>query len=153
MNAATPVKTFIAGALLALLVAGCSENDQLSPAGPGPTSPSTLARAAVGISLGSGRIEARLRASSADPLSSGHATWERRPDRVKFSTEVEDVTTSGAHEIRVNRRTLGFVTVTQGFGDLNLDSRRGDKVPLMRSGDLIEVFNPDKVLILSGSLR
>jgi hypothetical protein len=152
MNTTALVKPFITGALLALFAAGCSEKDQVSPAGPGPSAGNTVAKA-VDIPVGSGRIEARLHASSADPLASGHATWERRPDRVKFSTEVEDVSTSGAHEVRVNRRTVGFVTVNQGFGDLNLDSRRGDKVPQMQSGDQVDVYNPAGTLILSGTMR
>jgi hypothetical protein len=114
-NTIAPARIFVTGALLALFIAGCGENDSPAPAGPGPFA--ALAKEADIGPASSGSIEVRLHASAADPLASGHATWERRPDRVKFSVEVEDVATSGPHEVRINRRTVGCCGIgTSGMG-------------------------------------
>jgi hypothetical protein len=98
------------------------------------------------------RLEGRLTATAADPLASGTAKWESRPDRITFSCEVEDVTTTGDHEVRVNGVTVGFVNVVAGFGDLNMDSRNGDAVPTMNAGDRVQVRNPSGRVILRGTL-
>ncbi len=118
------------------------------------------------------KLEIRLDATDADPLASGKTKWEERLnedesiERQRTSTEVEDVSTTGAHEVRVSRDTTAdgnfdtvissgemFVEVDAlGFGDLNLDSRDGDSVPVLQDGDLVEVLDPDSNLILSGTL-
>ena len=99
------------------------------------------------------KLRVRLTATDADPLASGSAKWEMRPDRVRFSTEVEDV--ASADEIRVvaGGNDMGTLAIVGGFADLNLDSRDGDTVPVLSLGDLVEVFNTNgNVLILSGNL-
>jgi hypothetical protein len=120
---------------------------------PVATENSSLSKAATTLPASGteeARLEAELRATQSDPLASGTAKWEIRPDRVKFSTEVEDVTTSGNHEVRVNGAVIGSVNVVAGFGDLNLDSRDGDTVPTMNAGDLVQVRNPSGRVILRG---
>ncbi|MBM3942109.1 MAG: hypothetical protein FJ316_04135 [SAR202 cluster bacterium] len=99
------------------------------------------------------RLEARLAATSADPLASGKASFEQRPDRVRFSTQVEDVATAGPLSVKVNGSAIGTINLGAGLGDLNLDSRRGQTVPVMNAGDTVQVYNAANVLILSGTLQ
>ncbi len=103
------------------------------------------------------RLEGRLSATDADPLASGKAKFESRldRDRSRFSTEVEDVSVDGDGEVVVSRDGVELlratIMLTNGFGDLNLDSRRDD-IPAMLAGDLVEVLNADGVLLLSAAL-
>ena len=104
------------------------------------------------------RLEARLQATAADPLASGTAKFERRDNgRRKFSTEVEDVSVDGTGQVRVYRNGQAYfsapIQITNGFGDLNLDTLNGQQVPGMRAGDGVGVFNADGVLILRGRLQ
>lgn len=141
---------------VSMLVIGCSESSPVTaPVGDIsaialPTAPQD---ADVATSSRGSLLNGALLSTSADPLASGNAKWERRADRMKFSAEVEDVRTSGAHEVRINGKRAGDVRVAGGIGDLNLDTRSGHRVPEMRSGDLVEVFNPAGLLILKGTVR
>jgi hypothetical protein len=117
------------------------------------------------------KAEIRLQSNSIDPLASGKAKSEQRtsPTRIRFSVEVEDVSTAGAHSVRITRCTSAPVPVcteianspvsvtvdTLGFGDLEMntqDSPLGTLIPEALAGDLVEVLNPDNVVILSGTL-
>ncbi|WP_457652693.1 hypothetical protein [Rhodocaloribacter sp.] len=118
-----------------------------------------LAQAPVHVSGNDNRVrlEVGLNATDADPLASGKAKFESRTDRdrSRFSTEVEDVSLDGDGEVVVSRDGVevlrATIMIANGFGDLNMDSRRDD-VPAMLEGDLVEVFNADGVLILSATL-
>ena len=109
------------------------------------------------------KLIAELTATNADPLASGKTKWEERFDagvleRRRTSTEVEDVATTGNHEVRVTRSGSPIATMTVsvdalGFGDLNLDSRDGDTVEVLAAGDLVEVLNPNSDVILTGTLQ
>ncbi len=136
-----------------------------------------LLAAAIGLAvvfgpLGAGagttnrtKLEARLHSTCTDPLASGKTKWEQRfevnettLERQRTSTEVEDVSTIGAHEILLNGVSTTPATFVEvdalGFGDLNLDSRDGDDVLdiNMAIGDSIEVLNPDGIVILVGEI-
>jgi len=116
----------------------------------------------AGGSTPSVKAEIRLQSTSDDPLASGKAKSEQRTGRTRFSIEVEDVSTDGAHSIRITRSATPIanspvsVTVdTLGFGDLEMntqDSPPGTLIPEAVAGDLVEVLNPDNVVILSGTL-
>jgi len=60
------------------------------------------------------------------------------------------VRTSGEHKVVVNGDAVGAVKVDGGSGDLNLDSRLGHKVPVVKAGDIVQVHNPKGEVILSG---
>jgi len=119
---------------------------------------SVIAAAAVALVLtnpfgaGAGHTDqtkliAELTATNADPLASGKTKWEERfngavLERRRTSTEVEDVSTTGDHEVRVTRSGSPVATMTVsvdalGFGDLDLDSRDGDTVEVFAVGDLV----------------
>ncbi len=144
---------FAVALLVSIFVVGCADNSA-SPVDASQTGQPALNQAVVIVAnVASTRLEGRLVATSASPKASGTAKWELRGSRVKFSTEVEDVNTSGKHDVRVNGTTIDYVNVINGFGDLNLDSTLGHNVPSFKSGDRVEVFNPSGKVILSGTLR
>ena len=110
------------------------------------------------------KAEIRLQSNSVDPLASGKAKSEQRtsPTRNRFAVEVEDVSTAGAHSVRITRSGTEIanspVTVTVdalGLGEVELntqDSPPGTLIPEAVAGDLVEVLNPGGVVILSGTL-
>lgn len=141
-------------AILSFLVVGCAEDSSLTSApGLAGTSAPSQALEKAAPSPAEVRLEGRLQGSAASEKASGKAKWEQRSGRRKFSVEVEDVSSKGKHTVDVNGKTVGYVTITGGFGDLNLDSRLGHTVPALKSGDLVDVTDSDGVLILSGSLQ
>ena len=86
---------------------------------------------------GGTRLEAEL---SGDTLAGGKAKWEQRDDRTKLSVEAEDLDGDTATVSVFCDFTLATaVSVTDGFFDLNLDSRVGDAVPVCQVGDLVTV--------------
>lgn len=102
----------------------------------------------------------RFPASTADPLASGKAKSEQRPDRTRSAVEVEDMATTGAHAVKISRGGVEIanwpVTLNVdalGFGELELNTQDGaTNVPAAIAGDLVEVLGPDSVVILSGTL-
>lgn len=108
---------------------------------------------AMAVALGTIKLEAQLRATAADPLASGKATWEDDGQTLKFSCEVEDVTGAAGDVLSVEVRGIGQVgtlTIDEfGFGDLNLE---GPDVPVMEAGDRV-VVRKDGTPILRGRLR
>ena len=154
-----PTQTFKSIAMLVALslsLAACDSNNQTGPVGTDESISGSLQKTSETTALegdaADTRLVASLRATAADPLASGTARWESRPDRVTFTCEVEDVTTTGSHEVRVNGVSVGFVNVVAGLGDLNMDSRNGDIIPTMNAGDRVQVRNPSGRVILKGIL-
>ncbi len=108
------------------------------------------------------KAEVRFGASTVDPLASGKAKSEQRPDRTRFAVEVEDMATTGAHSVRISRGGAEIanspVTLNVdalGFGELELNTQDGAlTVPEAVAGDLVQVFSPspDSQLILEGTL-
>ncbi|MFQ5804251.1 MAG: hypothetical protein ACE5JQ_15280 [Candidatus Methylomirabilales bacterium] len=103
------------------------------------------------------RLEAELIATNADPLASGKAKFESRADRTRFSTEAQDVSTDRMGLVTVTRPGVGIIqsnniTIAGGVGDLNLDTRDGDIVVAMQTGDTVQVFDSAGNLILTGTL-
>ena len=114
------------------------------------------------------RFRALLMASMVDPFSSGHADFDQRPDRTRFSVEVDNITKPGIGIVVVTRNagTTSQETILQAqiaivgdplqgtaFGNLSLDSRLGDSVPVMIIGDTVNVLNASGDLVLKGTLE
>ncbi len=146
----------------AILFAGCQESvvgpDSLDGAN-GSDALLTIESAPAAASLGGDVIlEANLSSTQADPLASGTARWEMRADgRLKFSTEVEDVSIDGNGRVIVTRAGSGVVlrgtiNIAGGLGDFNIDTDNGQSVPVMQSGDRVTVRNAERQLILRGRL-
>ena len=95
-------------------------------------------------------------------VPSGQADYREQFGSRRFSTEVEDVNLpagtiltvsilrNGAEE-KVGEIVLGPAPVRGG--DLNLDTRDGQAVPVMRPGTIVLVREPDGTPILVGVLR
>ncbi len=102
------------------------------------------------------KLEARLTSTAkGKSLASGKAKFEMRSDRIRLSVEVEDVLATKEVEVFVNGASIGTVAIDAvGGADINLDSRDGDSVPILKAGDLVEVrATSDGALILSGTLE
>ncbi len=114
------------------------------------------------------RFRALLMASMVDPLSSGHADFDQRPDRTRFRVDVDNITEPGIGTVVVTRNTgipsqetilqvhiaiVGDPLQGTAFGNLSLDSRLGDSVPVMMIGDTVNVLNASGALILRGTLE
>lgn len=154
MNTIQLSKYFVMSVALALSISACDSSNDAIPVAADQLASETIAKNSDGaqspIEAADVRIIASLNATAADPLASGTARWESRPDRVTFTCEVEDVTTLGSHKVRVNGVTIGSVNVVAGLGDLDMDSRNGDTIPTMNIGDRFQVFNPSGRVILRG---
>ena len=149
--------SFAALVAVAMTLASCDGGNQTSPAGTDASASTslqmtTITASAKGSDAADTRLQAPLAATAADPLASGTARWEIRPDRVTFTCEVEDVTTTGSHQVLVNGVLVGTVNVVAGFGDLKMDSRDGDTIPTMNVGDRVQVKNSGGKVILKGVL-
>ncbi len=96
------------------------------------------------------RLEGRLSATGPEPLASGKAKFRRRGNRVRFSTEVEDVMNATRIEVVAGGVSVGTIGISNGFADLNIS---GSSVPALQSGDRVEVFDAStNALILSGTI-
>lgn len=126
-----------------------------------PLEPVRAAARTLGLSSSpSAKFEARLQATAADPLASGKAKGEQRTDRTRFSVEVEDVSSTGAHTVRITRdgtpiadSPVSLDVATLGTGQLELNTQDGAvNVPVVQAGDIVEVVNPNGDVILSAML-
>jgi hypothetical protein len=96
---------------------------------------------------------ADLRSNQLERFASGTAKFELRPDRIKFSAEVEDLAVTNEIFVFVQGVFVGSQAVDPfGFADLDLDSRLGDVVPMMEVGDRVDIYDENGNLILMGIL-
>ncbi|WP_299291504.1 hypothetical protein, partial [Nitrosopumilus sp.] len=80
----------------------------------------------------------------------GEAEFEQRNDRKKLSVEIEDQTPDETFDVLVGGESVGEITTDEdGEGELDLDSRDGNDVPLVADSDIIEISGGNGV-ILSG---
>lgn len=115
------------------------------------------------------RLRAILSDPVVDPFSLNVADFRQRPDHNRFSVEVHQVAVMGTGKVIVKRDagvTLPVVIILEapiaigidplrgmGTGILKLDSRLGDGLPLMKVGDVVDVFDATGQLIRSGTLK
>ena len=136
----------------------------------------TIAVGLVGWIVYSGEVanagdETRLRAFlstlDVDPLRLNVADFRERSDRTRFSVEVHNVAELGTGRVIVTRNSgaLPPAIVLEapiaivldpmrgtGVGHLEMDSRLGDIVPAMATGDIVEVWNVMGELIRMGTV-
>ncbi len=111
-------------------------------------------------SFGDDRTRFRAELLSTNNRDFGHADFRIRDDRLKLSVEVEDMQAFGLMNgdvvcSQVNGVIVGCeeldITVSNGlFSDLDLDSRHGDTIPMLRTGDVVKVTDQAGKVILSG---
>jgi hypothetical protein len=104
------------------------------------------------------RLEGALVAPLAAPRASGKAKFESRRGRRKFSTQVEDTAAGATLTVLVSRPGGGTAVLGQirtdavGRGDLNLDTALGQTVPVLQTGDIVQVLSSNGLLVVSGVL-
>ena len=100
------------------------------------------------------RLETDLSTTAADPDAEGHARFESRTDRVRFRVEVEDIDVTASVNVLVNGNLIGTITLDNGFGELDLNTKDGDKVPVLKAGDEVEIVDAadGATLLLVGTL-
>jgi hypothetical protein len=101
----------------------------------------------------------RLRQTVYEPFASGQVAWgyetSLRPPHAHtlFGVQVQDIFSTDLVEVRINGVPLDqLIGLTDGQGELSLDSDWGDDPPWLISGDLVEIYDAyDGVtLLLSG---
>ena len=117
---------------------------------------------------GETRLRAFLSTVDVDPFRLNVADFRNEPDRMRFSTEVHNVTQLGTGKVIVTRASdmappavvleapiaiiLDPLRGT-GVGHLDMDSRLGDTVPDIVAGDTVEVWSAVGELIRTGTLH
>jgi hypothetical protein len=96
--------------------------------------------------------EATLVTSGVDPDAHGRARFEMRErNRLRFEVEVEDVFSSDAAVVLVNGDPVGVMDLNGGQGELRLETENGDDVPVINTGDIVDIINADDgTLLLEG---
>ena len=113
------------------------------------------------------RLRAHLSTILDDPLRLNVAEFRERDDRTTFKTRVHDVAEMGTGRVIVTRGS-GMVAPTiildapitiafdalrgTGVGNLEMDSRLGDMIPNIITGDTVEVWNSSGALIRTGTM-
>lgn len=85
----------------------------------------------------------------------GKAVYRVRPsrNRTKFKVQIEKIAAPNGSTfgVVVDGAPVGTITIALGTGELELSSNDGDVVPAIVSGSVVQVFDANNVLILSGA--
>jgi hypothetical protein len=79
---------------------------------------------------------ATLHPTSGDPAASGQAEWRLDPStgQIRLKVEVQNVASTNLAMAFVNQRFVGFILISDGSGELDLDTFQGDAIPRVKSG-------------------
>jgi hypothetical protein len=90
----------------------------------------------------------RLRPTMYEPCASGQVEWgyetRLRPPHIHtlFHVAVQDVLSTDLVEVRINGVPLDqLISLTDGHGELSLDSDWGDDPPWLDPGHLVEIYD------------
>ena len=100
-------------------------------------------------------LTARLAAVAGGPAAAkGAAKFDRSTSRTNFKTEGENLQRLNGRTalVLVNGKLIGSKPIALGRFELELSTQRGNVIPDMTAGTLVEV-TVDGVRILSGGLR
>ena len=107
---------------------------------------------------GGGQQEVRLRAIlTGAPINAktprGHVDFRSRSSRKQFQAEVEKVNLSDGTvlSVNVNGVSLGMITLAGKEGELELNTKDGDAVPDIHSGDVVTITAADGTTVESGT--
>jgi hypothetical protein len=100
-------------------------------------------------------MAADLKPTDADPTASGHAVWtlDTGTGVKTLSITVQGVQSTYLARAFVNHRFVGYLLVSDGAAQLNLDSSKGDAVPRVPPGAPVDVLDADQQLILQGTFE
>lgn len=94
-----------------------------------------------------------LHGSSRFPTAKGTAKYKASGTEREFQVEVENVKVLAGQTLVVfvdGKKVGSFVVNALGAGRLNLNTIRGNKVPLIKAGSKVQVKAPGKGLVVSG---
>jgi hypothetical protein len=111
--------------------------------------------AAQPVMAGSTWLKTRimLHATDNDPLASGKAVYREKDlgFRRKLNVEVEDVLSASSVNVFVDGELVGSINLFAGAGELELDTKNSDEVPIILTGSSIKVRNAsNNKVILKG---
>jgi hypothetical protein len=101
----------------------------------------------------------RLRPTVYEPFACGEVEWGYETSlhpphaHTLFDVQVSDIFSTDLVEVRINGVPLDqMISLTDGQGELSLDSDWGDDPPWLNSGDLVEIYdaNDGVTLLLWG---
>ena len=99
-------------------------------------------------------LRARLAPTEVEPLASGRAlTFQTytHPFEGGLAVRVHDVFTVDTVAVLINNEFVTTILLTDGSGEVKLNSSHGDHVPLILEGDILDIVNPDDgTLLLEG---
>ena len=96
--------------------------------------------------------EATLKTTGVDPDAHGTAKFEVKNDnRLRLKIEVEDIFSTDVVAVFINGDFLTFIGLSGGRGELKLDTDDGDVVPVINTGDVIDIADATNgTLLLEG---
>jgi len=92
-----------------------------------------------------------LQPTPSEPSASGLAEYFATlhdPPTISLSVEIHDISTTDTVAVLVGDNFVTTVTLIDGSGRTDLATAQGDEVPIVRSGDVIQVINPDDGTVL-----
>jgi hypothetical protein len=145
MKTAFRINTALAAALLALTLSPTVRADHGGSGGgggKGPTSQKT-------------RLRARLTGQAIQLITpEGHGDFRSETKGTRFKVEVEAVNLPDGTVLTVSIQSganapvqVGEITLSAGEGELDLESRDGDVVPAVLSGDVLSVANAGTTIL------
>ena len=98
------------------------------------------------------RLRARLTGPALQKVTpDGRADVRSETGRTRLQVEVEQVNLPAGTVLTVSIQNVQVGTITlsaTGFGELELDSQKGDTVPVVNSGDVISVSNGTAAILV-----
>jgi hypothetical protein len=108
----------------------------------------TLLAAVPGTAMADAIYLLRLRPTVDAPFASGEVAWgfeaSFRPPHphTLFDVQVQDIFSTDLVEVRINGVPLDqLISLTDGQGELSLDSDWGDDPPWLKSGVRVEIYD------------
>jgi len=94
-----------------------------------------------------------LRAKASDPLASGKAVYREKDFGLRrtLKVEVEDVSSATSADVFVDDVNVGTINFLLGAGELEIDTKDGDTVPVLVFGSVVKVrAESDNHMIMRG---
>lgn len=100
------------------------------------------------------KLEARLRTVAGDTTfrgAEGHAEFESRTTEIKFKISVEHIAAGTVVNFFVGTTMVGSATTRGGEAEFNLESKKGDTVPIVAAGTAVSAQTAAGHVIVSGT--
>ncbi len=142
--------TLAAGTLLALAILAVASLMLLNAGG--ATHNALAAKEAGGAET---RLIASLRATPDGGLMSGETDYRANGASSRLNIQVEDAAADGRYGVAIwrpgNTTAVFQATIEVAAGQTQLNTTDGQTVPVIRAGDVVQVYSPGGNLVLSGN--